>query len=246
MEQVVLKPQNLPKQLGLLADSTPPQGHPSISDLITEAYETYPLSGRIMDAIQMKNELQEISIAECIQDGGRIRYRRNLDVPDSDKLRLHIIQEHHDTTEAGHPGRAKTFDLLDRGYYWMEMHKDVDMYVRNCHDCQQSRSSRHSIFGVLRPICVPDIPLERYLDVFCHGMTGVRMVWCNMGSGGLPFKDATFLPMPYNYRCPAVGGVVTAGSGTSSWTPINHCFGMRAAVCFNFLATGGQSVGDWS
>ena len=42
MEHVLLKPQNLPKQLCLLADSPPARGRPSISNLMTEDYETDP------------------------------------------------------------------------------------------------------------------------------------------------------------------------------------------------------------
>ena len=115
---MVLKPQNLPEQLRLLADSPPAQGCPCISDRITKAYETDPLPGKILEAIRAQNGLQEITIAECVEDGGRIGYRGSLYVPDSDELRLRILQEHHDTALAGHPRRAKTFDLLDRCYYW--------------------------------------------------------------------------------------------------------------------------------
>ena len=51
MEQVVPKPQNLPKQLCLLADTPSTQGRPSICNLKTEAYENVPLPGEILEAI---------------------------------------------------------------------------------------------------------------------------------------------------------------------------------------------------
>jgi len=38
------------------------------------------------------------------------------------------------------------------------MRKQVDQYVRNCHSCQRSRTSRHATFGVLRPLPVPEKP----------------------------------------------------------------------------------------
>jgi len=53
IEQVVLKPQNLPEQVCLLADSPPAQGRSSISDLRAKAYGTDPLPGRILEAIGM-------------------------------------------------------------------------------------------------------------------------------------------------------------------------------------------------
>jgi len=179
---VVLKPQNLPKQLRLLADSLPAQGCPSIPDLMTEAYQTDPLPGKILEAIRTNSGLQEITVTECTDENGQLRYRGNLYVPDSDELHLHIIQEHHNTALAGHRGRAKTFDLLDRGYYSVEMRKDVNRYVRNCHDCQWSRSSRHSTFGVLRPLPVPDKPWEDISMDFvvgipeCEGFDGIWVV----------------------------------------------------------------------
>jgi len=72
-EQVVLKPQDLPNQLHLLAESPPTQGRPSISDLKTQAYRNDPLPGKILEAIWTKSGLQEIAIAECIEKEGWIR-----------------------------------------------------------------------------------------------------------------------------------------------------------------------------
>jgi hypothetical protein len=160
MKKVVLKLHNLPKELHLLADSPPAQGHPSISDLMTEAYETDPLPGKILEAIRTIGSLKHIMVAECTEQDGRIQYREKYYVPESDQLQLRLIQAHHNAPLAGHLGRAKTFDLLDRQYYWKDMRKQVDQYVRNCHSCQQSRSSRHSTFGVLRPLPVPEKPWE--------------------------------------------------------------------------------------
>ena len=40
------------------------------------------------------------------------------------------------------------------------MQKDVDRFVKNCHTCQRSRTSRHAPFGVLRPLSIPDRPWQ--------------------------------------------------------------------------------------
>ena len=180
MEQVVLKPQNLQKQLRSFADSLPVQGHPSVSDPMTKPYDIDPLPGKIFEAIQTKSALQGIMAAQCTEKKGRIRYRGSIYVPDNDELQLHIIQEHHDTALAGHPGWAKTFDLLDQEYYWKEMRRDVDRYVRNCQDCQRSRSSRHSTFGVLQALPVPEKPWEDISMDFVVGLPeceGFDAIW---------------------------------------------------------------------
>jgi len=60
------------------------------------------------------------------------------------------------------------------------MRKDVDQCVRNCHDCQLSRSSRNSTFGVLRPLLVPNKPCEDILMDFVVGLPeceGFDAIW---------------------------------------------------------------------
>jgi len=160
MEQVVLKQQNLAEHPRTLEDSQPAEGRPSISDPMSMTYQTDPLPGRMLNAIRINIVLHQITVGECTEEDGRLRYRGKLYVPDIDELRLRIIRDHHDTALAGRPRRAKMFDLLDRGYYCKEMRKDVDWYVQKCHDCQRSWSSRHSTIGVLRHLPVPDIPWE--------------------------------------------------------------------------------------
>jgi len=136
MEQVVLKPYNLPEQLRISANDMPEQDVPSITDLFTQAYRDDPLIKKILEAIRQGGSLRDITVAECIEKEGQIWYRGRPYVPEGEQLRLRLIQEHHDTALAGHPGRAKTFDLLHRQYYWKEMRRQVDQYVRNCHSCQ--------------------------------------------------------------------------------------------------------------
>jgi len=180
MEQVVLKPQNLPKELRLLVDSPPAQGHPSISDLMFGVYETDPLRGSILEAIRTNGSPRDVTIAECAEQDGTIQYRWKCYVPESHQRRLRLIQEHHDTALAGHPGRAKMFDLLDRQYYWKDMWKQVNQYIRNCHSCQRSCSSRHSTFGVLRLLSVPEKPWEDISMDFVVGLPeceGFDAIW---------------------------------------------------------------------
>jgi len=50
LEQVILKPQNLPEQLELLAGSLPAQGRPTIPNPTTMAYQTELLPGKILQA----------------------------------------------------------------------------------------------------------------------------------------------------------------------------------------------------
>jgi hypothetical protein len=74
MEQVVLKLQNVLKELCLLADGLHVQGGPFIADLMTEAYETDLLPAKILETIPMNGSLKEIMVAERTEQQGKIRY----------------------------------------------------------------------------------------------------------------------------------------------------------------------------
>ena len=40
------------------------------------------------------------------------------------------------------------------------MRKDVNRFVRNCHVCRRTKSSRHAPYGVLKPLSLPDRPWQ--------------------------------------------------------------------------------------
>jgi hypothetical protein len=87
---------------------------------------------------------------------------------------------HHDTAFAGHLGRVKKFDLLDRQNYWKDMRRQVDQYVWNCHSCQRSRTPRHPMFWVLQHLPVTGKPWEDISMDFVVGLPeceGFDAVW---------------------------------------------------------------------
>jgi len=114
MEQVVLKPYNLPEQLQILANDLPVQERPSVSDLFNQAYQEDPLPDTIFKATREGNSLKEITVAECKEQDGQVLYSGKRYVPEGDQLQLRLMHEHHDMALAEHPGQAKTCDVLDR------------------------------------------------------------------------------------------------------------------------------------
>jgi transposase InsO family protein len=153
---------------------------PPISDLFAQAYRDDPLPNTILDAMRQGDGLNDITVVECTEQGGQVWYRGKRYIPEGDQLRLRLIQTHLDTILAGHPGRAKTFDLLDSQYYWKDIRKQGDQYVRNCHSCQHSKALRCATFGVLRPLPVPEKPWEDISMDFVFGLPeceGFDAVW---------------------------------------------------------------------
>jgi len=70
----------------------------------------------------------------------------------------------------GHPGRAKTLELLARKYYWPSIRKDVDRFVRNWHVCRQTKSIQQAPYGFLKPLSVPDRPWQHISVDFVTGL----------------------------------------------------------------------------
>jgi len=72
MEQVVLKPHNLPGQWRILANGLSVQDHPSIVDLFDLEYEDDQLPNKILKAIREKDSFKEITVAECTEQDGQV------------------------------------------------------------------------------------------------------------------------------------------------------------------------------
>jgi hypothetical protein len=85
-------------------------------------------------------------------------------------LRVQLLQDHHDPPAVGRPGRAKTLELHARRYYWPSMRKDVDHFVRNCHIRRRTKSTRHTPYGILRPLSVPEQPWQHISVDFVPGL----------------------------------------------------------------------------
>ena len=60
------------------------------------------------------------------------------------------------------------------------MQRDVDRFVKNCHVCQRSRTTRHAPFGILRPLPIPDRPWQDIAMDFVIGLPwsqGSDAIW---------------------------------------------------------------------
>lgn len=165
-QQIVLKPRNL--RLSATNSNTT-----TIEELWTKAYETDSFPNEIIELLRKGiRTSRKISLGECEEERNRLRYRGKLFVPNYQPLRLRIIQISHDLPAAGHPGRAKTFELIQRQYYWPTMRKDIDRYVGNCHTCKRSKATRNSPSGGLKSL---PIPYEPWKDISMDFVVGLPM-----------------------------------------------------------------------
>jgi hypothetical protein len=102
----------------------------------------------------------KVPLGLCEEDNGLLLYEGLIWVPNNDELRLRILHEHHDAQAAGHPGRAKTLELVSRNYYWPQQRQYVNRYVDYCDTCRRIKLIKHAPFGLLRPLQIPERPWE--------------------------------------------------------------------------------------
>lgn len=88
----------------------------------------------------------------------------------TNKVRTRVIEACHDVPSAGHPGRAKTLDLLARSYHWPGISQSVRQYINNCRTCRRTKPSQDQYSGLLRPLPIPfnlwdDIAMDFVVDL---------------------------------------------------------------------------------
>ncbi|SJL07038.1 uncharacterized protein ARMOST_10381 [Armillaria ostoyae] len=93
-----------------------------------------------------------------IKKDGVLYYDNRVYVPHHTSLRGDIIAQSHDHVTAGHPGIAKTQELVLCEYWWPKLKKDVEMYITGCGTCQRTKSSNQAKAAPLHLNAVPSEP----------------------------------------------------------------------------------------
>ena len=146
----------------------------TLEQLFEEGHQQDPFPHKVLQQLHDgEQRSKEITLSECTEVNEQLHYRGCVYVPDHHPLRLHLCKEHHDTPVAEHSGKAKTYELLIRNYYWPNMQRFVDQYVRNCHTCTRTKTPRHAKFGVLRPLPVPQ---HRWKDMTMNFIVSLPLV----------------------------------------------------------------------
>jgi hypothetical protein len=111
----------------------------------------------VLNAIRAgKTRHPKVQLSQCEVRNGHLYYRDRLYVPDDDELYAELTRLCHEIPAAGHPGRARTYQILSRDYYWPGMSSYVRRWVRNCHVCSRTKPSRRGHQGLLQPLPTPD------------------------------------------------------------------------------------------
>ena len=154
--QLMLKPTNLGEGIlpvaahacaMRLAELTVANEGVDINELILLAYAQDEDCSTVLDTLkrgdrQLPTSLRKrkISLADCAVDGQYLTHKGKVWVPTDKEIRLLILQQCHDEPAAGHPGREKTYELVNRHYFWPDLYNDVRRYVSHCHGCKRSKA----------------------------------------------------------------------------------------------------------
>jgi hypothetical protein len=111
-------------------------------------------------------------------------YGTRLYVPDVSTLRSKVLYELHNAPTAGHHGIIRLLTTLTRTFWWPNMSRTIQHYVRSCATCQPNKTARHKPYGLLQSHEVPTRPfghvsLEQITDLHeCDGCDVVVVVVC--------------------------------------------------------------------
>jgi Integrase zinc binding domain len=76
-------------------------------------------------------------------------------IPNDVTIKLQILQSHHDSLLAGHPGHDKTYELISRNYTWLKMRQFINNYIRTCDTCTRKKTTRQSPQEKLHLVPIP-------------------------------------------------------------------------------------------
>ncbi|MBW0492401.1 hypothetical protein O181_032116 [Austropuccinia psidii MF-1] len=113
---------------------------------------------------QYRNILQELGKGKSVQDysldssSQLLLFKDWVVVPNDPTIELSILQKHHDSPLAGHPGQEKTLKLVKWDFHWSGMTQLIKDYVSSCHQCSRNKNIHHKNFGFLRPLPIPNGP----------------------------------------------------------------------------------------
>ncbi|MBW0516345.1 hypothetical protein O181_056060 [Austropuccinia psidii MF-1] len=119
---------------------------------------------KLWEDSQYRSILQELGKGKSVQDysidssSQLLLFKDRVVVPNDPTIQLSILQKHHDSPLAGHPGQEKTLKLVKRDFHWSGMTQFINNYVSSCQQCSRNKNIHHKKSGLLKPLPIPNGP----------------------------------------------------------------------------------------
>ncbi|MBW0586834.1 hypothetical protein O181_126549 [Austropuccinia psidii MF-1] len=90
---------------------------------------------------QYRSILEDLGKGKSVQDysldssSQLLLFKDRVVVPNDSTIQLSILQKHHDSPLAGHPGQEKTLKLVKRDFHWSGMTQFIKDYFSSCQQC---------------------------------------------------------------------------------------------------------------
>lgn len=154
----------------LSASTVVTEEEPTLEKIRAES-KTDPIVQEILKDIQSgSRRSRRLNLSECEENDGILLYQGLVYVPNNHELKMEILKRNHDAPAVGHPGRARTYEIISRNYFWPESRKFIQQYVSNCDAGNRAKPVRHAPYGTLKPLEIPakpwdDISMDMIVDL---------------------------------------------------------------------------------
>ncbi|MBW0582943.1 hypothetical protein O181_122658 [Austropuccinia psidii MF-1] len=88
-----------------------------------------------------KEILKKLERGESVKDyslepqAKLLLFKYRVVIPSNEEIQLNILQKHHDSPLAGHPGQEKTLKRIKREFYWAGINQFIKYNVSSCQKC---------------------------------------------------------------------------------------------------------------
>ena len=127
-----------------------------LEELFVHIIETTALDEQIR-----QNQDEEV-VKTWIKKGWKIHQKEDTWWKDSaivitnpEKIQKALMEIYHDSNTARHLGILQTFAQITKDYWWPDLHKYMQAYVKGCGTCQQNKTNTHPTKPPLNPIFPP-------------------------------------------------------------------------------------------
>jgi hypothetical protein len=156
---------------GLFTELNLNESNQSVDEIINEEYAGDSFIQEILELLRNGTQRSKlVTLSECEDQNNRLYYRGRLVIPDSDELKIKLLQIVHNSPAGGHPGRGKTLDILQQEYYWPCMFNTVQRFVACCHTCWKAKASRKKYHRLLKLL---PIPIQSWKDISIDFVTNL-------------------------------------------------------------------------
>jgi hypothetical protein len=128
---------------------------------------------RVCRSIKANPKIGTAGLKDWSVKNGMLRWRDRIFVPDSQEVKREILQLFHDDPLAGHFGRDKTLELIQRRFHWRRIDEEVQDYILGCGVCNHVTLKRHKPYGKLQSLPRPDRPFSEISMDFITGLPSV-------------------------------------------------------------------------